>query len=354
MAYLEGAVYLVITQLLVCAFLNLRSKSQANKILGVFLLLIVDNIRKSFIPLYIDNLYFNMIVFNIHTDLLYGPLMFFYLKSKKEWVSFRQIFRHVLFFFVYTISLLAFVFIMRFGLDIIPKSNYINLMVTETRIFVFLFYSYLCIRLIHQQNWSLIKYAARYNRFLMIFGSYCFIYYLNIFLIKYATEWVISAMPYYSYASYGSFLALTIFLVVYGTTEVNTLKSFFLNSQVHHPSERETAFTQIEQQLETIFEVDKLHLNDEISLSMMAERLKVRKSELSDYIRQVVKSSFYDYINEWRIREFKTKLNDPRYHHLDMLGVAFESGFQSKATFNRAFKKHEKITPREYKLRMAS
>jgi AraC-like DNA-binding protein len=62
-----------------------------------------------------------------------------------------------------------------------------------------------------------------------------------------------------------------------------------------------------------------------------------------------VKKSFYDYVNERRIEEVKRKINDPKYSHLKLVEVAYECGFNSKATFNRVFKKIEGHSPTDYK-----
>ncbi|MEQ9466822.1 MAG: helix-turn-helix domain-containing protein [Ekhidna sp.] len=350
MQYLEGAVYLIAAQLLVCAILNLRSKSQSNRILGLFLLVMVDNIRKSFIPLYIDDVYLNIFTYNIHSDMLYGPLMFLYLKSKTQLLIRKDFFGHLTLPIIYNLGLVLFMLVFRFVLEkSTGEKGYINLWVTETRIITFLIYLYLSFQIVKKENWNMVRYASRFQFFFLFFGSYCVLYYTNIFMGKYAYIFIRESQPTYAYVSYGIFLLLMIFLVFYGATEVNWLKSFFLNSNLHHPNERQYVFEQIKGRIDDLFEVDKIHLNDQLSLSMMASKLEVRNGELSDYLLQVEKTNFYDYVNTRRIEEFKSKLTNPKFQHLDMLGIAYESGFQSKATFNRAFKKHEKVTPREYK-----
>ena len=57
-------------------------------------------------------------------------------------------------------------------------------------------------------------------------------------------------------------------------------------------------------------------------------------------------------LNYYRVQEFKRRLTDPEYQHLSLEGLAYEAGFRSKATFNRAFKKLERMTPGEFRKRM--
>src|SRR5437588_332883 len=54
-------------------------------------------------------------------------------------------------------------------------------------------------------------------------------------------------------------------------------------------------------------------------------------------------------INEFRVREVARKMQDAAYDRLTLLGIAYESGFNSKTTFNRVFKEMTGKTPVEYK-----
>ena len=58
--------------------------------------------------------------------------------------------------------------------------------------------------------------------------------------------------------------------------------------------------------------------------------------------------NFNDFINHYRIEDVKNKLKNGDHQHTTLLGIALESGFNSKATFNRAFKKSTDMTPKDY------
>ena len=58
--------------------------------------------------------------------------------------------------------------------------------------------------------------------------------------------------------------------------------------------------------------------------------------------------NFFDFINGYRIEEFKKLVRDPRYKNQTFLAIAFEVGFNSKTAFNRSFKKMTNQTPRDY------
>jgi putative ABC transport system permease protein len=87
----------------------------------------------------------------------------------------------------------------------------------------------------------------------------------------------------------------------------------------------------------------------ELNLRSLAEKLNLHPNELSRIINTVLKKSFNDFVNEYRVAEVVRKMHDPGFDHLTLLGIAFESGFNSKTTFNRTFKEITGKSPTEYK-----
>ncbi|MBL7818417.1 MAG: helix-turn-helix transcriptional regulator [Saprospiraceae bacterium] len=89
----------------------------------------------------------------------------------------------------------------------------------------------------------------------------------------------------------------------------------------------------------TFFATQKPYLNPELTLSDLASNLKTNTSILSQVINSGFSKNFNDFVNQYRVEEFKQKAKSTDYQHLTLLAIAFECGFNSKATFNRAFKK---------------
>lgn len=92
----------------------------------------------------------------------------------------------------------------------------------------------------------------------------------------------------------------------------------------------------------------KYYLDPDLSLRVLAEELGVHHNTLTRLINKGSGKNFNDFINQFRIDEVKRKIVDPTNAHLTIEAVAYESGFNSKATFNRNFKKITGMTPREY------
>lgn len=96
-------------------------------------------------------------------------------------------------------------------------------------------------------------------------------------------------------------------------------------------------------------EAGLLYQDPELSVGSLAEQLGMPAHELSRIINLGLKKNFSDFINEFRVRDVMAKMHDPSYKHLTLLGIAYESGFNSKTTFNRIFKQMTGKSPAEYK-----
>jgi len=107
-------------------------------------------------------------------------------------------------------------------------------------------------------------------------------------------------------------------------------------------------WTILKSQILVLFEQDKIFLDPNLSLGDLALRLKTNTSVLSAAINQGFDKNFNDFVNQYRIDEFLRKIKDPQNSHLTLLAVALDSGFNSKSTFNRAFKKMMGTSPREF------
>lgn len=103
------------------------------------------------------------------------------------------------------------------------------------------------------------------------------------------------------------------------------------------------------QRLRNYLEQEKPYLDKKLSLHALAQTLGISPNTISRIINEQLGQSFNDLINTYRLQEVKQKLVDPKHDNKTILALAFESGFQSKASFNRVFKKIEGKTPSEYK-----
>jgi len=90
------------------------------------------------------------------------------------------------------------------------------------------------------------------------------------------------------------------------------------------------------------------YLDAELTLSELARQVDLSPSQVSQTINSGFQMNFNEFINQYRVEAVKSILKKGEKSNLSMLGIAMECGFNSKATFNRTFKKFTQLTPSEY------
>jgi AraC-like DNA-binding protein len=93
---------------------------------------------------------------------------------------------------------------------------------------------------------------------------------------------------------------------------------------------------------------NKPFLNPDLTLNQLAEALDITPRILSQIINEYFNQNFYDYINKLRIEESKKMLIDTASKKT-VLEILYETGFNSKSTFNNIFKKMTGLTPTEFR-----
>ncbi len=96
-------------------------------------------------------------------------------------------------------------------------------------------------------------------------------------------------------------------------------------------------------------EQQQLFLDPALSISKLAQQTGLAEREISNALNQQLKKNFYAFVNEFRVEEVKQRLVDEKYAHLKILSIAFDAGFNSKATFNRIFKEYTSQSPKSYR-----
>lgn len=106
--------------------------------------------------------------------------------------------------------------------------------------------------------------------------------------------------------------------------------------------------TEIHAKLIKAMDVEKLFLNPDLSIGQLADAIAVHPNHLSQVVNSVESRTFYDFINAWRINEFKIRAARPENQKYTLLALAFECGFNSKTAFYRNFKNLTGQSPTQY------
>lgn len=154
---------------------------------------------------------------------------------------------------------------------------------------------------------------------------------------------------------YGSVVIAIFFIGYYGIKQ----KAIYVESQDETISETNAKYqrsglmiTENDPNLSrllTIMETEKLYRNSKLSLKELAGKMNFTENKLSQLINEGLRKNFYDFVNEYRVNEVIEVIKSKQLEHLTLLGIAFESGFNSKSSFNSIFKQKTGMTPSEFK-----
>ena len=101
--------------------------------------------------------------------------------------------------------------------------------------------------------------------------------------------------------------------------------------------------------LSQFMETQAPYLDPDLSLFSLAGLLHIQPNHLSQIINEKENQNFFDYVNGYRVNAVKMEILTGKLADHTLLGIALDCGFNSKASFNRAFKKHTGLTPTEFK-----
>jgi len=96
---------------------------------------------------------------------------------------------------------------------------------------------------------------------------------------------------------------------------------------------------------------ERVYTNSELSLDDVASGINISSHTLSQLLNVFIRRNFFNYVNEFRVKEVKRLLVDPGFDNYSLLGIAEEAGFNSKSSFNRIFKNETGMTPSAYKIK---
>lgn len=102
-------------------------------------------------------------------------------------------------------------------------------------------------------------------------------------------------------------------------------------------------------ELQDFMESKKPYRNSDISLAKLSSKTGIPQYLLSRIINGHLGQNFFDFINEYRVKEVCKRLSQPDQHRYTILSLAMDAGFNSKSSFNTAFRKSTGLTPSEYK-----
>jgi AraC-like DNA-binding protein len=306
---------------------------------------------------------------------LFGPLLYFYIQLQTT-EKLTKYYYHLIPFVLYVLVTIPFYLLsgdekIRFGEDMFLKQQKSVLVaaiqsVRMIHISIYIILSLFLIKKYHRllgANFSNIKkYDLENVRRL-----------LRLFLILLVIALVISSVSLTGKINLilaNNLISLGMGIVIYGLAysvwnkpDINSVQGLYepetdtsggaaeskeaKSRSTYHLSE--TQYLRLSDQLKVLMEETKPYLKSEFSLNDLSAQLNLQPYLTSELLSRYHKASFFDVINSYRVNEIKERLSDPSFRHYSILSIAYDCGFNSKSSFNTAFKKFAGKTPSEYR-----
>lgn len=311
---------------------------------------------------------------------LCGPLLYFYIRSFKETITWRKALPHLMLFFVYI--LFSYLFVKSLANKYpdekdFPKEGFsstLGLIFFSVRYFQLIAYYFLArlelrsyqkvIQHVFSETSQIdlrwVKWLA--DGYMIIILSSVIIYF---FMAKYPVNFyqlylvnIAIATPYIYMATYKGITQPTIWQKAAGKDKEKLEEQLHQTEEIEKANNKQQAQKQglsdsrIEEILVKVVEAmdrEKLYQEPELTLQDLSTRLKFPSYQVSTAINEGMKKSFYDLVNGYRVEEAKRLLMNPKNRDYTILSVGFEAGFNSKTTFNTVFKKFTGLTPTSFR-----
>ncbi len=215
--------------------------------------------------------------------------------------------------------------------------------------FVYVFYAIKNLKRLRQQN-KIRSFEIKYNW--LIKFSYAFLVFWGVDFMGvmwYFIQGGIDPKVYYITMLCCAIAINLVVLFFYRNSKI--FLQVFLNNEDAKYETSKVSNSDLQKHLDEIIlymETERPYLDTELSLQKLSNNLNKPKYLISQILNVALGKSFYEFVNEYRYREVKDRLKNPKYSNLTILAIAFDSGFNNKNTFNKVFKKQTGITPSQF------
>ncbi len=290
----------------------------------------------------------------IYFSLAFGPLTYFYTQAlTKRSFTFRR--KDLLHFLPVVIQLSVYLYLQGqdyayrrwFWLEVHRPYTYdFEFFLSLISLFFYLLFS---IRLVRQyQHWIKNQYSE-----ISRISLHWMTLYLSL-LSSLTILWLIDALlrellTFYSDQPFSALaMGIAVLVLAAGGILQPDLTAQGIDDAEPIPTEKPPIDNKLLNQIVHAMEKDQYFLDPDLSLKQFAQALDLPARQVSMHINQGLDQTFIDFVNHYRVEKVKKHLIQDDLYNLSLLGIALDSGFVSKSTFNRVFKKHTGKSPSEY------
>ena len=344
-----------------------RGKSRSNRLLAVFFLLLAINLTDGLLVYYG---FYEKFPALAHVEdgfvFLIGPVLFFYAKSvvyrKLEWTA-ADLF-HLIPFIAFTVIFQIYYHLQpsdyqhliqsAIQRQELPPGFYYSILLVYGHLGTYIYFAYreiIFYRQQLQQRFSQLKKRNLDWLIFMIFSvAVMLLITLTYSLLPLATQTLLHV----------GLIVVIAFIFAF----VNTIVWKALNQPlIFSGVEQEEAITNVgalneferteyDRKIQQAITTEHAFLNSDLTLDELAERTNIPAKKLSQFINEYYRQNFFDFVNSYRINEAKRILTESKDPKLTVLEVMYQSGFNSKSSFNTLFKRKTGQTPSEFRKRL--
>lgn len=352
--------------LAILLFTNKKGNRRADFFLGLLMLIfgitLVDYV--GYWSKY--NLYYPRLA-GVYLPLIFliGPLLYFYLREKKDsnrhrhkdWIHFIP-FLFILIYrlplFIMPIELKRELLMGNFGEEVTQHFFFFFSRVTMAVLILthLFFYTYLIFRLVRKMNLQQPVEQKWHKVFCYLYLGFC-LSYLAYYL-------VLSTSLFSILIDYGISLMMTIFIYTVGflgykQPEILSGKILpkVFNGKYQTSSLTTNAAQSILKRLIEIMETQKPYLDNELRMTTLAEKINISPHQLSQVVNEYLGKSYPDFVTDYRVEAAKKMLSDPLHLDTYIIDIAYQVGFNNKTSFNKAFKLRTGLSPSAFRKKLA-
>ncbi len=122
-----------------------------------------------------------------------------------------------------------------------------------------------------------------------------------------------------------------------------------LNKKYEKSGLKPETYSEYEKTIINYMNSEKPYLDNAFSIQTMSEALSIQKFYITQVLNESLNKNFYTFVNDFRIEEVKNLIKVDDNNKYTLLSLAFDSGFNSKTSFNTTFKKYTGKTPSQYR-----
>ena len=345
-------------------FQNKKGKTLSNKLLGiVFLMTTIAIINLYIIVFRVDIKLAQLLLIDDTFMFSYGPLLYLFTQSVlfKEYRLKKNNILHFIPFFLAICVIIVIALFIKADSIFDMKSQNIPLYIHFGELFMLAHIFYYLIKSKIEIKKVLGKTMEIYSSFNQ--GNFKLLkFIINSFFVLFLLSLLHSILPF---AGFKNGLLITLLLMI-------LFMFYFINSillkMLNQSPDNSGSLTQInfkEKYAGSSLSVNELgtlkdklwsymgksqcFLDSELNINHLSTELKISSKVLSQVINEGYDCNFFDFVNKFRVETAKSIFENQIDENLTIMEVMYDSGFNSKSSFNTAFKKFTKLTPTQFK-----